>query len=130
MAVKNDFAVDEDIEECGFNDSATVGGKCVSSFSFENDTQTNQASDNNINTSNNVLFDDNRHTPIANGITPPVDGEYFTVKRSYMLRESTIRKLNQLKGMHPDINTYICTIVDAAINHYFDFVKDNDGKFE
>jgi len=34
-----------------------------------------------------------------NGITPPVDGEAFDMKRTYAFRKSTIRKLNELKAL-------------------------------
>jgi hypothetical protein len=62
------------------------------------------------------------------GITPPVDGEQFTMKRSYQLRPSTLRKLNELKAKHPDVNVYLNTIVDAAIHHYYDFIiKENNA---
>jgi hypothetical protein len=64
-----------------------------------------------------------------NGLTPPVDGEHFTVKRSYQLRPSTVRKLNELKTRHPDINVYLNTILDGAIAHYYDYIVNKEGKF-
>ncbi|MFW2490218.1 hypothetical protein ACN077_16880 [Clostridium chromiireducens] len=65
---------------------------------------------------------DNRRAPIVNGCAPPVDGEYLDVKRTYMLRSSTVRKLNELKSIHPDLNTYVSSIVDMAIDHYYNHV--------
>lgn len=60
--------------------------------------------------------------PTPNGITPPVDGEPFGIKRTYPLRKSTIRKLNELKAAHPDVNAYLSTILDAAIVHYYNYI--------
>ena len=69
---------------------------------------------------------DNRKAPIVNGCAPPIDGEYWDIKRTYMLRSSTVRKLNELKSIHPDLNTYVSTLVDLAIAHYYDHIV-NDG---
>jgi hypothetical protein len=63
----------------------------------------------------------------ARGLTPPIDGEYFTLKRGYQFRPSTLRKLNELRAKHPDINVYLNTILDAAILHYHDYIINNDG---
>lgn len=35
--------------------------------------------------------------------TPSVDGEEFDIKRTYMMRKSTVRMLNQLKGMSEEV---------------------------
>ncbi|EDT83771.1 hypothetical protein EXN65_20240 [Clostridium botulinum] len=71
------------------------------------------------------IVDNRKDTGVVNGTTPPVDGEAFTIKRTYLFRKSTIRKLNQLKANSEDINIYLNTIVDAAINHYFKCVINN-----
>ena len=68
-----------------------------------------------------TLFD-NRSLPIVNGCAPPIDGEYLDTKRTYMLRKSTVRKINQLKSMNTDLNTYVSTIVDLAIAHYYEHI--------
>jgi len=75
--------------------------------------------------SENILAD-NRKAPIVNGCAPPIDGEYLDRKRTYMLRSSTVRKLNELKSINHDLNTYVSTIVDLAIAHYYDHIV-NDG---
>jgi hypothetical protein len=67
-------------------------------------------------------LEDNRKTPIVNGMAPPIDGEYLGVKRTYILRASTVRKINELKSIHPDLNTYVSTIVDLAIAHYYEHI--------
>jgi hypothetical protein len=43
-----------------------------------------------------------------------------------MLRSSTVRKLNELKSIHPNLNTYVSTLVDLAIAHYYDHIV-NEG---
>lgn len=70
---------------------------------------------------------DNRRTPLPNGAAPAIDGETPTIKRSYTLRSSTIRKINELKSIHPDINIYISTIVDIAIAHYYNHILNEGG---
>ena len=79
-------------------------------------------------TNDKTILNDNRKTPIANGMAPPIDGEYLDVKRTYMLRSSTVRKLNELKSIHPEINTYVSTIVDIAIAHYYNHIVNDGGK--
>jgi hypothetical protein len=56
------------------------------------------------------------------GATPSVDGEAFTLKRCYLFRTSTLRKLNELKAQHSDVNVYFNTIIDDAISHYHEYV--------
>jgi len=77
---------------------------------------------------NKDILTDNRKTPIINGCAPPIDGEYLDVKRTYMLRGSTVRKLNELKSIHPDLNTYVSTLVDLAIAHYYDHIINEGGR--
>ncbi|WP_326512790.1 hypothetical protein [Clostridium intestinale] len=61
--------------------------------------------------------------------TPTIDGEEFDVKRTYMMRKSTVRMLNQLKGMSEDVDIHMSTILDIVIRHYFNSVIE-DGKNE
>ena len=74
---------------------------------------------------NNTDILDMRKLSIVNGLTPPIDGEKLEYKRCYMLRFSTLKELEQIKAMHPDI-IYISSIVDMAINHYFHCLFDNE----
>lgn len=69
----------------------------------------------------------NRSNP--HGTTPAIDGDHFTLKRGYQLRPSTLRKLNELKSKHPDVNVYLNTILDAAIQHYYDYIINKSGDF-
>lgn len=164
---KSDFEYDEG-EVCGFTNEVPVAGDCITSFSFDDDSATNNiqtnskckskndtaikevpktniqvntASNSNSNTQNTVtnsieiknissstkdIFD-NRKTPLPNGAAPAIDGETPTIKRSYTLRSSTIRKINKLKSIHPDINVYVSTIVDIAIDYYHNHIVNEGG---
>ncbi|MVX65929.1 hypothetical protein GKZ28_19815 [Clostridium chromiireducens] len=152
---KNDFAPDENEELLSFTSEPIMGGQCISSFSFDDDiasedinvTNTNNDSSlesnnttsnissnnkpipaNNSNVSNGKILTDNRTASIANGMTPPINGEFLDTKRTYMLRASTVRKINELKSIHPDLNTYVSTIVDLAIANYYNYIVNEGGK--
>lgn len=58
----------------------------------------------------------------AYGITPPVHGEFFEVRRTFMFRRSTVRMLNKLKAEHENENIYLSSIVDEAIRFYYEHV--------
>ena len=76
-----------------------------------------------------ALIDNRLNTGTSTkGLTPLIDGEPLTIKRSYQFRDSTLRKLTLLKANHPDINIYINTILDAAINNYYDYIFNKGGK--
>ena len=83
----------------------------------------------NISNNNNKSKDlfDNRTIPIANGATPILDGETPDIKRTYTLRASTVRKVNELKSIHPDINACVSTIVDRALEHYYKYITEEGG---
>ena len=38
-----------------------------------------------------------------------------------------LENLNELKSIHPDLNTYVSTIVDLAIAHYYDHIVNEGG---
>ena len=147
---KSDFEVNESQDLLSFDSNENLG-ECIASFSFCNssdsdiDISSNHSSINNneketlliksntekiINTSNNNksqdLFD-NRTTPIANGAAPLIEGEVPDIKRTYMLRNSTVRKLNELKSIHPDINVCVSTIVDIALARYYKYITEEGG---
>ena len=141
---KSDFDAEEDVDICSFTSEPIVTGECISSFSFDDDFINNDTMNfnigstdeqivstnplNNKDTSNkNNLLNDNRKAPIVNGIAPPINGEHLDVKRTYMLRASTVRKINELKSIHPELNTYVSTIVDLAIAHYYEYIANEGG---
>ncbi|MBN1060206.1 hypothetical protein [Clostridium botulinum] len=149
---KDDIAYEEDVEECCFTDYIPTDENSIQLFSIEEDSTHENKNNNdnnsilktteevnkkiesnsnnpdnktNNNLSPNTLLFDNRNTPIANGATPPIDGETANVKRSYTLRKSTVRKINELKSIHPDINVCVSTIVDIAIAYYHEHIINN-----
>lgn len=151
---KNDFAPDENEEILGFTSEPIASGQCISSFSFDDDvdaeniTVTNANNDSSLESnnttpnisynnkstsenstivSNNKILEDNRKASVANGMAPPIDGEFLDTKRTYMLRSSTVRKINELKSIHPDLNAYVSTIVDLAIARYYNYIV-NEGR--
>jgi hypothetical protein len=69
------------------------------------------------------------HASAPRGLTPPVNGEHFTIKRSYAMRPSTVRKLNALKAEHPNVNILFNTIVDMAVSHYYNYIFNRRGTF-
>jgi hypothetical protein len=125
----------EDLEECGPVEEVDLSNcSVISSFSFGKDNAVSGMSTEKSQptvTEKKVNINANRHsagespairTPKtqAYGITPPVDGEYFEVKRTFVFRRSTLRMLNKIKAAHPDENVYLSSILDEALRHYYD----------
>ncbi|MCS6110976.1 hypothetical protein FDB55_01960 [Clostridium botulinum] len=150
---KDDIAYEEDVEECCFTDYIPTDENSIQLFSIENDlahknkninannsiletteevnkkiesSSNHRDNKTNNNLSPNTLLFDNRNTPIANGAAPPIDGETANIKRSYTLRKSTVRKINELKSIHPDINVCVSTIVDIAIAYYHEHILNDN----
>ncbi|NFE75310.1 hypothetical protein FDC27_01455 [Clostridium botulinum] len=147
---KDDIAYEEEVEECCFTDYIPNDENSIELFSMEDDlapenknindnnllietteevnkkieSNSDNKTNNNFKNNNTLLFD-NRNTPIANGAAPPIDGEAANIKRSYTLRKSTVRKINELKSIHPDINVCVSTIVDIAIAYYHEHIINN-----
>lgn len=61
-----------------------------------------------------------------NARTPKIDGEEFEVTRSYKLRPSTAKMLNEIKGMHSNVNIHMNTIIDSAIRYYYGKLKEGN----
>lgn len=118
------------------NKSANDAAKTDIPVTIESDPKTelttpvNSATQSELNSNYDDTLFDNISLPIVNGCAPPIDGEYLDVKRTYMLRKSTVRKLNKLKSIHPDLNTYVSTLVDLAIAFYYDhIINENNSKW-
>ena len=122
-------------EEIGFEAPNKIKGNLVQGFSFTNEavnfahippsTIEKTKVEKQKTKKNNTDILDVIKQSIVNGLTPPIDGEKLEYKRCYMLRFSTLKKLEQIKAMHPDI-VYVSSIVDMAINHYFHCISDNE----
>lgn len=112
-----------------------VKGEAIATFSFGLMDSSNDSVplNNSLPSKNNDKTIDqsvNKTYPVnPRGVTPPIDGEHFTLKRGYQLRPSTLRKLNELKSKHPDVNVYLNTILDAAILHYYEYIINEGGSF-
>lgn len=102
------------------NSSATSNN--ISTSNTNDKLNNAKISNNQITLNKNTTLEDNRKAPVVNGMAPPINGEYLDVKRTYMLRASTVRKINHLKSIHPELNTYVSTIVDLAIAHYYEHI--------
>lgn len=122
----NDLIYNKEINSTA--DSAVVAKSIDFNLLSTTDNEVNTSSNNKNKINNKDMLTDNRKSPIANGMAPPIDSEYLDVKRTYMLRSSTVRKLNELKSIHPDLNTYISSIVDIAIAHYHNHIVNEGGK--
>ena len=130
----SDICYEEECEEIGFEVPGEIKGNLVQGFSFTDEplnfapvTKTMKQKskvEKQKTKKNNTDILDMRKLSIVNGLTPPIDGEKLEYKRCYMLRFSTLKKLEQIKAMHPDI-VYVSSIVDMAINHYFHCLNDN-----
>jgi hypothetical protein len=116
----------DDFEYDGFIEGDFKTGQTIASFNFGAKSSTPVIS---FTKPTDILIPEeqiNKTNP--RGITPPIDGEHFTLKRGYQMRPSTLRKLNELKASHPDVNVYLNTILDAAIEHYYSFIiKENNA---
>ena len=145
------------IEEVGFSDSDGLNEEIVllsngslpdgvtpiKIFSFNNNEDNSNSTDNTLISHNNSQITneisgtndssniknstsaDQVSTPNSTkvrGLTPAVDGENFSVKRCYQFRPSTLKKLNQLKGESDNYNIYLNEIIDQAICYYHDYV--------
>ena len=131
----SDVCYEEECEEIGFNTPSEIKGNLVQDFSFTDEpvnfapvtkaTSQKPKVEKQKTKKNNTDILDMRKLSIVNGLTPPIDGEKLEYKRCYMLRFSTLKKLEQIKAMHPDI-VYVSSIVDMAINHYFNCLSDTE----
>jgi len=134
---KDDLCFVEEVEENGFCD--VVLGTPIAQFTFgsnlvpSNDPMIKQSpadvpQEISFDSGNQLDLLDNRALKSQpNGITPPIDGEYFAIKRGFDFRRSTIRLLNELKAAHPYENIYLSTIVDKALNHYHKYIFEEKG---
>ncbi|GKU24059.1 hypothetical protein CFOLD11_08850 [Clostridium folliculivorans] len=152
---KDDLAYEEEMDMNGFIETEIVGTP-VATFSFCEEASTSlineepssiseDKSNNKIelnitnnNQDKNITPKSNRKNSLIDnrtlksqpyGITPPIDGEAFTITRSFKFRVSTARLLNEIKAAHPDPNAYLSTVIDAAVRKYHDYIFKEGGNF-
>jgi hypothetical protein len=122
-----------DITSDNFSNNLSVNNTKTNNIKEDTNNKSNNTDSNNnyeVNESNSNITEplfDNRTTPIANGAAPLIEGEIPDIKRTYMLRASTVRKLNELKSIHPDINACVSTIVDIALDYYYKYITKEGG---
>lgn len=139
--IESTYEDDDEINDCFSFDESIPEGNQVASFSFGSSnnnpispkiSEKKQESkiQSTITTTKEITKEkihDNRNNKFANGITPPIDGESLNIRRTYLLRASTIKKINELVACSDDINVYVSTIVDKAISHYHDYIINQGG---
>lgn len=127
---------EEDIREDGIVEGNIDSGKVLSTFIFGVSTASKNINASSINdpvqenTNEKAAVQTQTYSAAPKGMTPPINGEHYTVKRSYAMRPSTVRKLNELKAKHQDVNILFNTIVDMSISHYYDYIFNEKGAFD
>lgn len=117
-----------DIDDDGFIEGDVDFGKPIVSFNFASNInkidEVAAVNPQTISTNADTVSNSTDETikTLSRGQTPPIDGEQFSMKRCYQFRPSTLKKLNELKANHCDVNVYLSTLVDAAIMHYYSYI--------
>ena len=101
---------EDNIDEVGFEDNPKIKGKEVASFSFGEDKAPEQEEN------KNAAAEKTAEDKVINNIR---NNETF--KRSYMLTQDCIRKIETLKAIHPSLTTYLSDIVELAVDHYYEY---------
>lgn len=99
-------------------DESDLSGDVIKSFSFNSNSAEKSKIKDDIDPSSIIPIPAKK----INGLTTPVNGEAFCIKRGYQFRPSTLKKLNELKANSDNINIYFNEIIDAAICYYYDAV--------
>jgi hypothetical protein len=132
-----ELCFEEDMEENGFVDAALPVGEVFRTFNFQpaaieaasKDNYKEISKNENINASEATEILDNRKVKtVLNDKTPEIDNEAFEIQRYYKIRKSTARMLNEIKAIHPNVNVYMNTIVDAALRHYYNYIFNENGE--
>jgi hypothetical protein len=118
-------SLDGEADDEGFIEGDIDTGKVFSTFSFGMSAAPNA----NKALVSKLPAQSKTYASAPRGLTPPVNDEHFTIKRSYAMRPSTVRKLNALKAEHPDVNALLNTIVDMAVSHYYNYIFSENGSF-
>ncbi len=112
--------IDDEDEEIGgtFCDAPNVNE--IASFSFETPNEkaiTENIKENKIINKDNTKVEDLRKRPI---IAPVISSNEKCYKRTYLLKESTLKKLILLTTNEESLYFNVSSIVDMAINYYYD----------
>ena len=112
---KDDLCYEEPIDEICFTDYVPPSKDAIASFCFTDEAKEEK-----------IVFDKKKEEaqPVTkiNFTSPPIDGEFFEIRRFYSFRKFTLLELNQIKGTSSDYNIYMNTIIDSAICFYYGHV--------
>lgn len=105
-------------------------GKCIAEFNFDDnntDIDTLKSSTNPSNSLNEIKkFNlDKSLIPTCHGSIPSINDEIPDTRRCYILRSSTVRKINEIKNNHSSLNVCVSTIVDLAVDCYYNHLLNN-----
>ena len=105
-------------------------GKCIAEFTFNDNIEDTDMLDYSTNLSkplNEIKnFNFNQSIiPTCHGSIPSIDDEIPDTKRCYILRSSTVRKINEIKNNHSSLNVCVSTIVDLAVDCYYNHLLNN-----
>lgn len=117
-----EICIEEDVEEIAFEDPVDLSEFAIASFSFADEEELENEKTKSHKDLVLISLDSLNYPPKAFGATPPIEGEELIIKRSYSLRLSTIKKLQEIKAKHP-ATIHINTLVDLAISHYYECIK-------
>ncbi|MNI45750.1 hypothetical protein D3C81_1255440 [compost metagenome] len=67
---------------------------------------------------------------LKGGIYKLIDNKEEKVRKTYIIKASTIKMLNELKVNHPNVNVRISKLVDEAIRHYYEYMKEKEEYLE
>lgn len=130
---KSDFD-EKESEIVSFDEK--ISGKEIASFNFDtNFERSTYISTEGIKSSDRLILISRIHKnkflsstglmKNLNGDSHIIDGEASESKRCYNLRISTVRKISELKSIHPDINICVSTIVDLAVDYYHSCIMED-----
>lgn len=111
---------EDDVDEVGFVDNPKIKGEKVSHFSFgeekaDEKEKAPEQEENKRAAAEKISKD--KEDKVINNIR---NNETF--KRSYMLTQDCIRKIETLKAIHPSLTTYLSDIVELAVDHYYEYM--------
>ncbi len=67
---------------------------------------------------------------LKGGIYKLIDNNEEKVRKTYIIKASTVKMLNELKVNHPNVNVRISKLVDEAIRHYYEHMKEKEECLE
>ena len=108
------------------DEAVLPNGKCIAEFNFDDDSTDIDIPKSSTNPSHSLNeiqkfnFNFNKSIiPTCHGSIPSINDEIPDTRRCYILRASTVRKINEIKNNHSSLNVCVSTIVDLAVDCYY-----------